>query len=158
MNIMQRFHQFRQHRRLLTVYFNIPFFKIKSTDFAVYICGVSYSLKKKLFILHSFSLAVSLTYPHTLNTFKVAHLHIYIQIHKNIYDKTKRLDLVRNNQLIRGLSTVTVIHVLSTKLVTEKTWGVSFNVVSMWWLQNKCLTFQFWPISALHKSKIRWQK
>lgn len=117
-NIMQRFHQFRQHRRLLTVYFNIPLSpeKKKSTDFAVYIC-VSTVFKKAVYTAQF----LSSTPTHTHNTFKVAHLHI----HKNIYDKTKRLDLVPNNQMIRGLPSVTVIHeiqeVFGTKLVTEKT-------------------------------------
>lgn len=48
---------------------------------------------------------LSLTYPHTLNTFKDVHLHTlaHTQIHKNMYNKTKRLDLVPYNQLIRGL-------------------------------------------------------
>lgn len=100
--------------------------KKKSTDFAVYIC-VSTVFKKAVYTAQF----LSSTPTHTHNTFKVAHLHI----HKNIYDKTKRLDLVPNNQMIRGLPSVTVIHeiqeVFGTKLVTEKTWGVSFNVSSM---------------------------
>lgn len=118
-NIMQRFHQFRQHRRLLTVYFNIPLSpeKKKKAQILQYTFVVSTVLKKAVYTAQF----LSSTPTHTHNTFKVAHLHI----HKNIYDKTKRLDLVPNNQMIRGLPLVTVIHeiqeVFGTKLVTEKT-------------------------------------
>lgn len=76
---------------MLTIWFTYHYITV-----AVYICGVSYSYKGSLyyFLIHT----------HILNTFKVAHLHTHI--HKNMYNKTKRLDLVPSNHLIRGLTSL----------------------------------------------------
>lgn len=70
-NIMQRFHQFRQHRRLLTVYFNIPLSPEKKKAQILQYTFVCQQFLKKLFILHSFSL------PHPHTHIILLKLHIY---------------------------------------------------------------------------------
>ena len=96
-----------------------------STHFEVYICGFSYSYKGSLYSTVTLSLSLSLIHPHTHNTLKfhiITLIHIDSQNKKNIYNKTRRLNLVPNNQLIRRLPLLSpwqFIHVSREVFSTE---------------------------------------
>ena len=154
---------------------------ICSTHFEVYICGFSYSYKGSLYSTVTFSLSLSLSLSpslsHTHTHIILLKFHIISLIHidsqkKNIYNKTRRLDLVPNNQLIRGLPLLSpwqFIHesqeVFSTELgdiwvcFSDRCDGVCAKTLRFNFLWELELLDSITPTSAhtsVSRKKIKW--